>query len=419
MRCRIALAFCLAAAGGAAAQSAAAEPIPRPEIRIAVPETRPARASNVNIAFGRWIEGFRGRALAQGIRQEVLDRAFRNMRYNADVIGRDRNQTEFVLKIQDYIGRAVSETRVRNGAAALKRHRDTLKAIERRYGVEKEVVAAIWGLESSYGSTRGRTPAIEALATLAFDGRRGQFFEEQLLAALKILQSGDTTPDRLRGSWAGAMGHTQFIPTSYLEYAQDFDGDGRRDIWSDDPADSLASTAAYLSGFGWTKGQPWGIEVTLPSGFDFATAGPERKMQASAWARLGVRGIDGEPIPNRGPASIFLPSGARGGAFMIFDNFRVIKRYNASDAYALAVGHLSDRLKGGGPFQTKWPGSDRPLLRAERVELQERLTRKGFDTGGADGIIGPNTVAALRRYQTSVGMVPDGYASLSILQKLR
>ena len=419
MRCRIALAFCFAAAGGAAAIPAASEPIPRPEIRHAAPATRLARTANVNIAFGRWIESFRGRALAQGIRQEVLDRAFRNVRYNSDVIGRDRNQTEFVLKIQDYIGRAVSETRVRNGVAALKRHRDTLNAIERRYGVEKEVVAAIWGLESSYGSTRGRTPAIEALATLAFDGRRGRFFEEQLIAALKILQSGDTTPDRLRGSWAGAMGHTQFIPTSYLEYAQDFDGDGRRDIWSDDPTDSLASTAAYLSGFGWTKGQPWGVEVVLPSDFDFTTAGQEGKRQASAWSRLGVRDIDGRPVPNHGPASIFLPSGARGGAFMIFDNFRAIKRYNASDAYAVAVGHLSDRLKGGGPLRSNWSDGDRPLLRAERVELQERLTGKGFDTGGADGIIGPNTIAAIRRYQTSLGMVPDGYASLSILQRLR
>lgn len=419
MRCSIALAFCLAAACGTAAQPAAAEPRPRPEFRISAPAARPARAANVNIAFSRWIEGFRGRALAQGIRQEVLDGAFRNVRYNANVIGKDRNQAEFVLKLQDYLDRTVSETRVRNGVAVLKRHRSTLNAIERRYGVEKEVVAAIWGLESAYGATRGRTPAIEALATLAFDGRRSRFFEEQLLAALKILQSGDTTPDRMRGSWAGAMGHTQFIPTSYLEYAQDFDGDGRRDIWSDDPADSLASTAAYLSGFGWTKGQPWGIEVTLPSGFDFAATGPERKRQASAWARLGVHGIDGSPIPNQGSASILLPSGASGGAFMIFDNFRVIKRYNASDAYAIAVGHLSDRLNGGGPLRTEWPSGDRPLLRAERVELQERLTRKGFDTGGADGIIGPNTVAALRRYQTSVGMIPDGYASLSILQKLR
>ncbi len=372
-----------------------------------------------NIAFARWIDRFRQRARAAGIRESVLDQAFRGVRYNTDVITRDRNQSEFTKQIWDYLDSAASQTRVRNGKAALNENRRLLERIEARYEVEAEVVVAVWGLESAYGAYRGTTPIIEALATLAFDGRRGRFFEAQLIAALKIIQSGDVRPRDMQGSWAGAMGHTQFIPTSYLEYAVDFTGDGKRDIWSDNPADALASTAAYLARFGWTKGQPWGVEVRLPRGFDFGLTGERIKKSPRDWAAMGVRDTSGRIVPNHGRASILLPAGAQGAAFMIFDNFHVIERYNTADAYVIGVGHLSDRIAGAGPIRAGWPRDDRNLRFAEKKEMQQLLTKRGFDTDGVDGIIGPNTIAAIRRFQSSLGLIPDGYASFDILKRLR
>ena len=278
---------------------------------------------------------------------------------------------------------------------------------------------AVWGLESNYGTFRGKGDVIQSLATLAYDGRRGAFFEQQLIAALKILQSGDTAPRNMTGSWAGAMGHTQFIPTSYLEYAVDFTGDGKRDIWSDDPTDALASTAAYLAKFGWVKGQPWGVEVTLPRNFDYASANRKVTRTPAEWARLGVRGVDGKPVPNHGAASILLPAGSQGVAFMIFKNFAVIERYNAADAYVIGVGHLSDRIGGGPKFAASWPRGDRALTFDERKEMQTRLTAAGFDTQGVDGKIGPKTLEAVRGFQRARGLTPDGYASLGLLKTLR
>ena len=375
--------------------------------------------ASANLGFNRWIDGFRGRALSQGIRAATFDRAFRGIDYNTSVIEKDRNQSEFTKAIWDYLDSAVSDSRVSNGMTALRQNRRLLDQIEARYGVDKEVVVAVWGLESSYGTYRGNTPLIEALATLAFDGRRGSFFESQLIAALKIVQAGDVDPRQMTGSWAGAMGHTQFIPTSYLAYAVDFTGDGKRDIWSDNPADALASTAAYLARFGWTKGQPWGVEVQLPRGFDFGLTGERVKKSPAEWAALGVRDMDGGKVPNHGAASILMPAGARGATFMIFQNFHVIERYNTADAYVIGVGHLADRLKGGRAIQANWPREDRALVFAERKELQERLSKAGFSTGGVDGKIGPNTIAAIRAYQRAIGMIPDGYASLDILRRLR
>lgn len=398
---------------------------PAPELSIP-PKPRPDGASIVltqvttsNLAFNRWIDRFRARARAAGIRDSVFTSAFQGVRYNADVVQKDRNQSEFTKQIWEYLDSAASETRVRNGRDALRKNRGLLNEIEARYGVEAEVVAAVWGLESAYGSFRGDVPIIEALATLSFDGRRGRFFESQLIAALRIIQSGDIPPRRMTGSWAGAMGHTQFIPTSYLAYAVDFRGDGRRDIWSDDPTDALASTAAYLKNFGWRNGQPWGVEVTLPNGFNFGLTGERIKKSPSEWAALGVRDTKGRKVPNHGRASILLPAGARGAAFMIFNNFHVIERYNTADAYVIGVGHLSDRIAGGGPLKSRWPRGDRNLRFREKQEMQRRLTAKGYNTLGVDGIIGPNTIAAIRRFQSSQGMVPDGYASFEILKRLR
>jgi membrane-bound lytic murein transglycosylase B len=404
----------------AVATSATADQVRAPEVSIR-PVARaeiPVTAS-ANLGFDRWIAGFRDRAMADGIRPATFDAAFGTIRFNADVVGRDRNQSEFTRQIWDYLDSAVSADRVSNGRAAFQSRAPLFAEIEARYGVEAEVVAAIWGLESAYGSFRGNTPIIEALATLAYDGRRGAFFEEQLIAALRIVQAGDVAPRAMTGSWAGAMGHTQFMPTSYLDHAQDFDGDGRRDIWGDDPTDALASAAAYLKHFGWTKGQPWGVEVRLPQGFDYAQTGERIKKSPADWAAMGIRDMEGRHVPDHGRASILLPAGARGAAFMIFDNFHVIERYNPADAYVIAVGHLSDRIRGEGPLRQGWPREDRNLRFAEKQEMQERLTRAGFDTQGTDGIIGPNTIAAIRAFQKTQGLTPDGYASHDLLQRLR
>jgi len=426
--------------GGLAAPPAPASPAPetasrpaaRPEAgRIGIvlssagPAARPAETAApetanpaANARFDAWKRGFRAEAAAAGVAGAVYDRTMAGVAYRPDVVERDRNQAEFTLALWEYLDSAVSDSRIDNGREAARANARVLAEIEARYRVEARIVAAVWGIESAYGAQRGDIPVLDALATLAFDGRRSRFFREQLIAALKIMQTGDTTPDRMLGSWAGAMGHTQFIPTSYQAYAQDFRGDGRRDIWSDDPTDALASTANYLARHGWSWGQPWGIEVALPRGFDHALAGETRKS-AAEWMALGVRAADGGRLPDHGPARILLPAGARGPALMLFRNFDVIRRYNPADSYAIAVGHLGDRIAGGETFRAGWPRGDRPLRLAERKELQERLTRAGFDTGGVDGIIGPNTVAALRRWQAARGMVPDGYASFETLEELR
>lgn len=400
----------------------ASGPVLRPQLRPnAVSEqAAPTVAKTaVDAGFQRWIPDFRNRALSQGISGATFDAAFRGVTYDADVIKRDRNQSEFTKTIWDYLDSAASDTRIKNGKAAVRQHQSKLAAIEARYGVEKEVVVAVWGLESAYGTFRGKNDVVQSLATLAYDGRRGAFFEGQLIAALKILQNGDTSPRNMTGSWAGAMGHTQFIPTSYLDYAVDFTGDGKRDIWSDDPTDALASTAAYLSRFGWVKGQPWGVEVKLPRNFDYALANRKVTRSPAEWARLGVVGTNGAAVPDHGSGSILLPAGGQGAAFMVFKNFSVIERYNAADAYVIGVGHLSDRIKGGPAIAASWPRGDRALTFAERKELQQRLTAAGYNTQGVDGKIGPKTLDAVRDFQRAKGMLTDGYASLTLLEKLR
>ncbi len=420
-------------------QASAAEHAPRPEIRpvsgeiqlvsadvttslrpVPRPTVEVVRASSAgNARFQAWLGAFEDRARDQGISQSTLGRALADLSYDQDVIKRDRNQAEFSKPIWEYLDSAVSDTRIANGRAALNQHQKVLKRIEAQYGVEKEVVTAIWGLETSFGTYRGSNPTIQSLATLAFDARRASFFETQLIAALQIIQAGDVSAGRMIGSWAGAMGHTQFMPTSYLDHAVDFDGDGRRDIWSDDPTDALASAAAYLARHGWTKGQPWGVEVRLPEWFDYATAKRDFTLMPSEWAKLGVVGRDGGPVADHGQAAILLPAGGQGVALMIFDNFSVIESYNGADAYVIGIGHLSDRLAGRPRFQTPWPRGDRVLSFTEKKELQTRLTKAGFDTQGIDGRTGPNTINAVRAYQLAQGLVPDGYPTLNLLERLR
>lgn len=372
-----------------------------------------------NIGFDAWITAFRLRALAQGISRETLDNATNELVYDASIIERDRNQAEFTKTIWDYLDTAVSDLRVENGRAALERWGEALAQIEVEYGVEKEVIVAIWGLESAYGTFRGGAPVINGLVTLAFNGRRASFFEAELIQALRILESGDTTLDRMRGSWAGAMGHTQFMPSSYQAHAVDFDGDGKRNIWANDPRDSLASTAAYLRHFGWTTGQSWGEEVQLRDGFDYTLADRKITKLPSEWAALGVAPRNGVIDDQKGPASVLLPGGSRGAAFMVYSNFAVIERYNSADAYVIGVGHLSDRIIGGKRIQHSWPRELRALSGEEREELQERLTAAGFGPLTIDAKMGPLTVSAIRAFQRASGVTPDGFPSLNILERLR
>jgi len=390
-------------------------PVLRPEGLNTTPEAITPIATS-NKKFDRWIEGFRARALSAGIKKRIFDNAFRGVQYNLDVIDKDRNQAEFKKRIWDYLDSAASPDRVKEGQKALRKHKRALDQIERTYGVEKEVVAAVWGLESRYGTRMGDTNVIEAMATLAFDGRRGPFFEKQLIAALKILQSGDVAPRNMTGSWAGAMGHTQFIPTSYLAYAVDATGDGKRDIWSkNNPADALASTAAYLSRFGWIKGMPWGLEVKVPKGFGATNA----KRMPSDWAARGVTDINGRAVKDYGAARILMPAGPAGAKFMVFKNFDVIKRYNNADAYAIGVGHLGDRIGGGPAIQASWPRGYTPVTFEQRKEIQKRLKRKGYPLEKIDGILGPNTVNSIKSFQQSIGVEPDGYPSQTLLKQLK
>ena len=368
-----------------------------------------------NPGFDVWVQDFRPRALNKGIAPSTFDTAFRASSFIPGVIEKDRNQTEFTRTTEDYLAIAASDERLSMGRQAYAQQSGTLQAIEARYGVEPHVVAAVWGLESFFGTRRGSVPVISALATLAYDGRRGAFFEQQLVAALKILQNGDVGPQGMTGSWAGAMGHTQFIPTSYLAFAVDFRGDGRRDIWSDDPTDALASTAAYLAKNGWTRGQPWGQEVQLPSGFDTGLAG--RGKGRSDWADLGVRGINGA-LGNHGAASLLLPGGPRGPAFLLYRNFNVILRYNNAENYALGVGHLADRLNGAGPLRASFGPDAQGMTIADRQALQRKLTAAGSDTQGSDGVIGAKTIAAISAYQAAHGLAVTGQPSLALLAML-
>lgn len=373
-----------------------------------------------NAAFDAWKSNFRGRAVSAGIPANVVDPALNAAGFLPDVIARDRRQAEFTRTFEDYIqGIVASDERVSAGRAALSRHNSTLRAIEARYGVEAEVVTAVWGLESRYGTERGDIPVISATATLAFEGRRGAFFESQLLAALRILQRGDTTLSNLRGSWAGAMGHTQFIPTTYQDYAVDFTGNGRRDIWSDDPADGLASAANYLARMGWRRGAPWGVEVRVPDGFNTGLAGRGSTRSVGDWSGLGIRDMDGRAVPDHGASSLILPDGPRGPAFLVFQNFRTILRYNNSEFYAIGIGHLADRIAGRGPIRGSFQPDRNGLRVGDRQEIQRLLTRAGFDTQGADGVIGPNSESAIRAYQQARGLPVTGQPSPDLLARLQ
>jgi membrane-bound lytic murein transglycosylase B len=374
--------------------------------------------------FDRWVQEFWPAARDAGISPATYQAAFRGVSPDPEVLEKARYQPEFVRPLWDYVASGVSEKRRLAGREMLVRHRDLLDRIEQAYQVDRHVVVAIWGMESSYGEVLDNPKivrsVIRSLATLAYaDQRRARFGREQLLAALKILERGDISLAGLTGSWAGAMGHTQFIPTTYEAYAVDFDGDGRRDIWNSH-ADALASTAHYLAQSGWLPGKTWGYEVMVPRDFDYRLADDETTRTLEEWERLGLRRVRSEAFPRPEDNAVLLaPAGASGPAFLLLRNHYVIKRYNNATSYALAVGHLADRLRGGPEFAQPWPAEDRPLTDQERAELQQLLARAGLYNGAIDGKIGPQSRAAVRAYQNGRGMPADGYVGVRLLEKMR
>ena len=369
--------------------------------------------------FAEWRAAFLGHARSQGLAGKILAGFESRATLLDETLSRQQAQAEFLLSTADYMARVVSAQRVADGRDALAATQEALAEIELSRAVDRGILTAIWGIESSYGQQRGSFPVLDALASLAACGRRREMFEAELLAALRIIEAGAADAGNLVGSWAGAMGHVQFMPSSYLEHAVAFRGSGRPDIWSDDPRDALASAANYLARHGWTDGLPWGFEVRLPIGFDLSLTGLAVEMPAEAWQDQGIR------IPGRfsaagmGETSIIIPAGATGPAVLVTRNFHVLGRYNNSLNYALAVGLLSELVLGRGGLAKPWPSGIRPLTPAQTVELQQLLSGHGHDTGGIDGIAGPSTVASLQAFQDSAGLVPDGLVDQAALDQLR
>jgi membrane-bound lytic murein transglycosylase B len=328
-------------------------------------------------------------------------------------------QPEFTKAIWDYLDLLVSEDRVQNGRAVLAKHRPIFDAVEKAYGVDRHIITAIWGVESNYGTQAGTRSVVRSTATLACVGRRQDYFREEFLSALEILAHGDVDAAHLQGSWAGAFGPTQFMPTSFKKYAVDFDGDGRRNVVDSVP-DLIASTANNLKKDGWAAGQTWGYEVVVPAHFNFILADRSHVVTMQEWGRAGISRPAGKAFPRQDDrAYLLVPAGSQGPGFLMLQNFRVIMKYNPSEAYALAIGYLADRLRGGDPLVQQWPRYERVLTRDERLELQQQLASHGFDVGTPDGQLGGRTRAALRQFQAASGFVPDGFATAAVLDRLR
>ncbi len=372
-------------------------------------------------AFEAWKEQFKAFAISQGVNAQTLDMAFNGLLFDSKVLRLDKKQPEFNKTIWQYLDSATAKARIAVGQSRLQEYAPLLQQLYVRYGVQPEYLLAIWGMESDFGRFTGRYSTIRSLATLAYAGNpeRRDFWQKQLLAALRILQQGDISLVNMRGSWAGALGHTQFIPTTFESFAVDFDGDGKRDLVNSIP-DALASTANYLAQSGWERDKPWGEEVLLPDDFDWGKADPNFWQSSDIWAHEdGVMQLDGSLLSGTDSGFVFLPAGYRGPAFLAYRNFEVILRYNNAESYALAVGYLGDLIRGKLPLQAKWPDDEIPLTQTQKAELQELLTGVGYSTDGVDGRIGPNTRAALRRWQMDTGFPADGYPTQQHLATLR
>ena len=379
----------------------------------------PAAAQTVSPEFTQCLERLQGDARKAGVSSATYQQLTQGLAPDMSVIEKLDYQPEFRSAIWDYLSGLVDEERVQEGQAMLTRHADTLKQVEQRFGIDPATVVAVWGVESNFGQTFGKYPLLQSLGTLSCFGRRQDYFRTELYAAMRILQKGDIAPERLVGSWAGAFGHTQFMPSTFERLAVDFDGDGRADLM-DNATDALASTANFLKRAGWRTGQPWGLEVHLPAGFDTAGEGRRSKRGISEWTARGVRTVDGSPLPTgAGTAGLLTPAGAEGPAFLVFRNFDAIYSYNAAESYGLAIAHLSDRLRGAGPFATPWPTDDPGISRAERRELQGLLILRGHDIGEVDGMLGERSRAAIKLEQEQLGHEVNGRGGQKLLNALR
>lgn len=375
---------------------------------VAAAATLPAHADT----FIEWRDGFAAELRADGVDPSIVAAMLDGLEPDPRVIDRDRNQPERVRPLWEYVEFAASDQRTEAGRSAQAQHAATLQSIAETYSVDPGVVTAIWGLESAYGRIQGDFDIVRSLATLAWDGRRRGFAEAQLRAVARMIERGYADRDELKGSWAGAMGHTQFIPSTYLERAVDFDADGRRDIWTD-VGDALASAANLLKNAGWREGAPVAVAVTLPEGFDFAGWDERRRRPVAEWAMEGVAPVGDAAFTTdalNGRARLILPAGAGGPGFLVFENFEALLAYNNSSAYALGVAYLAEAFQDGARLPGGWPENDPPVSRSEAEALQRGLRELGFDPGGVDGVVGPNTRRALRAFQRENGLTPDGYA---------
>ena len=368
--------------------------------------------------FEGWLQELKTEAQGRGISSQTINRALGKVKRIPRVLELDRHQPEFTQTFWTYMGRAVNDARIKKGKALLVKHKKLLDKIYKKYGVPPRFLVSFWGLESNFGQYTGTFPVVAALVTLAHDRRRPSFFREQLLAVLKLIDQGDIAFST-KASWAGAMGNHQFIPTTYRDFAVDSNGDGKRDLWGTLP-DIFASASNYLKGAGWDKDLTWGREVKLPAKFAYALSGLKVKKSLAEWQKLGVRRINGKNLPEVAiEASIVLPAGYQGPAFLVYKNYSTIMIWNRSILYALAVGHLADRFVGLPRIKAKKPENERPLSRLDITDIQRILTANGYDAGGADGIVGSKTRSALKSFQKAAGLPADGYPSMGALERLR
>ena len=375
-------------------------------------------ARSADAVFAAFVANFRAAAIAQGVKPETYDRSMAGIARNADIERADLQQPEFERAIWDYLDTVVSDKRIAQGAQLLSANAAVIETIEKRFGVPGKYLVAIWGAETNYGATMGHYNMFEALATLAYNGPRLNYGRQELIAALKMEERENLDPKTMTSSWAGAFGQTQFVPSSYLKDGVDGDGDGKIDLWHS-PADALASTAKLLSDEGWKRESQWGYEVVLPSGFDYADADIDTRKTLAQWKAEGVRKASGDPLPATDESgAIIVPAGTHGPAFIVFDDFRTILKYNNTQSYALAVCLLADRIAGLSPIRALWPRGEAPLNRDERIAFQNDLKKLGYDPGDADGILGRQARAALRVYQKAHGIPADGFATVDLLVRM-
>jgi membrane-bound lytic murein transglycosylase B len=368
--------------------------------------------------FSSWLNKLRQEALTKGISEATLQEALDKLEPIPRIIELDRKQPEFTQTFWRYLDARVNENRIERGRTLLKTHKELLDTIEMQYGVQPRFLVAFWGLETNFGDYLGSFPVIGSLATLAYDPRRSDFFRSELLAALSIIDNGHISTANMLGSWAGAMGQPQFMPSTFIRFAVDADGDGRRDIWHSLP-DVFASAANFLSESGWQGDKTWGREVKIPSDFDLDLTGLKVKKTLAAWQVLGVRKINGRNLPEVNiKGSIILPAGHEGPAFLVYNNFHTILRWNRSDFYAIAVGHLADRITDSGPFLTPRPASEQPLSRSQVENIQKLLTARGYDPGPIDGVIGSQTHQAIKDFQRATKLPADGHPTPELLDIL-